>query len=93
MQSSAQDGVASLPNWYREFIVRRYGLRSMRLLDRVGAHHDSDIVKYGHKYANARMRKKMRRLKLSFWLIRMPIGLGLWLYRVAPKQLRNLYWK
>ena len=88
-----QDNMASIPNWYRSFIINQHGRSVMELLDDLGKFHDNDVVNYGFELANRRLRSGMKFAKMPLLTVRIPISIGIFLYRIAPHGLKDKYFK
>lgn len=86
-----QDGKASVPTWYRGWITNRYGKSTMGRLDDAGAKHDVEISTLGWGKANSNMRYRMKILALPYWGIRLPVSVGIAIYRRLPQFLKNIY--
>lgn len=91
MTASKQDGKASVPARYRAFIVSLYGQAMMDLVDSIGAKHDTDIARLGYILAAVLMACRLF-FKTPWFLIALPISIGVILYSFLPQTLKNKYW-
>lgn len=86
-----QDGKASVPQFYREWILKKYSVFTMLKLDKIGAEHDVEISVLGWSKANDNMRFRMKVLGLPFWTVRLPVSIGIAIYRRLPQSLKDKY--
>lgn len=86
-----QDGKASVPGWYRIWVTNRYGAKTMMRLDHAGSEHDLEIHTLGWGEANDNMRFRMKVLGLPFWTVRLPVSIGIAIYRRFPQSLKDKY--
>lgn len=82
---------ATLPKFFRKWILRNYGEDEMALIDRAGKFHDYLTEKYPNttKHNRKRFIKLLKRYKVANELVRM-INFGLCLYDISPKFLKKL---
>ena len=82
---------ASLPKFFRKWILRKYGEETMALIDRAGKFHDYLTYKYPNtaKHNRKSFIKLLRRYKIPKKLVKM-INFGLWLYDISPSCLKRL---
>jgi len=85
---------ASLPIFFRNYIVISYGHDIMFLIDRAGHFHDELTIKYPNTAAHNRRRfiKLLMRFKIPKKLVVM-INLGLFIYDISPSLLKKLFKK
>lgn len=82
---------ATLPKFFRKWILRNYGEKTMNLIDRGGKFHDYLTYKYPNtaKHNRKRFIKLLKRYKVEKELVKM-INFGLWVYDVSPNFLKKL---
>ena len=84
---SVSDG-ASIPMFFRQWIIFRYGYATMYLIDRGGRFHDYLTNKYPNTKRHNRKRfiKLLNKYDIPKLLVR-TINVGLFLYDISPKWL------
>lgn len=84
---SVSDG-ASIPMFFRQWIICRYGYHTMSLIDRGGKFHDYLTNKYPNTKRHNRKRfiKLLNKYGIPKLLVR-TINVGLFLYDISPKWL------
>ena len=82
---------ASLPKFFRKWILKKYGEDLMALIDRAGKFHDYLTFKYPNtaKHNRKSFIKLLKRYKIPKKLVKM-INFGLWLYDISPCFLKRL---
>lgn len=87
------DGRASVPGFFRRWIVRKYGSSMMATIDRAGAQHDLDISSSRNDWRahNAKFNRQLMGEGVPR-LIRWPIRFGLWVYWRVPPRVQNRLW-
>lgn len=88
-----QDNRASIPQWYRNWIVNIHGAKVMERLDILGEKHDRDIASAGYKIANKLFYYNMKMAELPFWSVRIPVRVAVSIYTAVPQSLKDLYFK
>ena len=87
---SESDG-ASIPEFFRKWILRNYGEEKMALIDRAGKFHDYLTDEYPNttKHNRKRFIKLLNRYEVEKELVKM-INFGLWVYDISPYFLKKL---
>jgi len=82
---------ASLPKFFRKWIISNYDEKVIALIDRAGRFHDWLTYKYPNtsKHNRKRFIKLLKRYKVQNELVRM-INFGLWVYDISPNCLKRL---
>jgi len=82
---------ASLPLFFRRWIVRNYGNDLMNLIDRGGHFHDELTFKYPNTATHNRKRfiRLLRRYKIPNELVLL-INFGLFVYDASPNFLKKI---
>ena len=82
---------ATLPKFFRKWILKKYGEETMALIDRGGKFHDYLTYKYPNtaKHNRKSFIKLLKRYKIPKKLVKM-INFGLWMYDISPNCLKRL---
>ena len=87
------DNKASVPKWFRDFVVFIHGVKVMDKIDEIGSRHDerlrAEMIR--HK-ANRLMSGEMASELIIPAYITLFLWFSIWVYAILPEWIRDLYW-
>ena len=85
---------ASLPLFFRKWIITHYDVRIIERIDRAGKFHDELMVRYprSRTHNRRRFKKHLQRLRVPDELV-FVIWIGVFVYDISPSKLKTLFKK
>jgi hypothetical protein len=93
MTNGLTDNKASVPDWVRSLIVFLHGFVVMDIIDLAGGVHDMHLADgLDQKKANRFMIAELAGQVLVPAYLTLLLWLALWIYRILPDAIGDLYW-